>query len=121
MKTNEKIRSVILFLAVLILVVSLGSSTAIATKTSVNANFVASSSHGLAPLTVNFKDTSTVKGFTRLDHYWDFGDGDTADQIANPTHTYNNPGDYKVTLDVMVIFQNGDRAKASTSKTIRVY
>ena len=34
--------------------------------------------------------------------YWDFGDGNT-DTIANPTHTYANPGTYNVCLIVNTI------------------
>ncbi|MFH1049942.1 MAG: PKD domain-containing protein [bacterium] len=44
--------------------------------------------------TFNFKNTSSfAKYFT-----WDFGDGSTIDSTINPTHTYNSPGVYTVTL-----------------------
>jgi len=59
------------------------------------ASFKASTRTGNAPLTVYFTDTSSNKP-TSLD--WDFGDGFTDKDEQNPTHTYNNPGTYMVTL-----------------------
>lgn len=59
------------------------------------ASFTASPLTGTAPLTVYFKDTSSNKP-TSLD--WDFGDGITYKDEQNPTHTYNNPGTYMITL-----------------------
>ena len=35
----------------------------------------------------------------KLNYLWDFGDGSTA-TTATPSHTYANPGIYKVTLTV---------------------
>jgi gliding motility-associated-like protein len=46
-----------------------------------------------APLTVNFSNTSA----NAVSYQWDFGDGNTSGQF-NPTHTYNTPGHYSVTL-----------------------
>ena len=34
-----------------------------------------------------------------VSYHWDFGDGDTSDMM-NPTHVYDTPGDYTVTLTV---------------------
>lgn len=59
------------------------------------ANFIASTRTGNAPLTVYFTDTSSNKP-TSWD--WDFGDGSTDSSEQNPTHTFNNPGTYMVTL-----------------------
>ncbi|MBN4051539.1 PKD domain-containing protein, partial [bacterium AH-315-M05] len=44
--------------------------------------------------TVSFIDTSLGNPDA---WYWDFGDGDTS-TLQNPTHTYNTPGSYSVTL-----------------------
>ncbi len=44
--------------------------------------------------TFNFKNTSN---FARL-FTWDFGDGSIIDSTINPTHTYQTPGVYTVTL-----------------------
>lgn len=70
----------------------------------IKADFSASPTTGSAPLTVQFTDLST--GHPTMWH-WDFGDGvipmescsgDGCDNIANPTHTYLEPGEYTVTL-----------------------
>lgn len=59
------------------------------------ASFTASPLTGNAPLTVYFKDTSSNKPTSWA---WDFGDGSIDSNEKNPTHTYNNPGTYMVTL-----------------------
>jgi gliding motility-associated-like protein len=59
------------------------------------ANFTAAPVFGCGPLTVVFTDLST--GATT--YAWDFGDGGTS-TAANPTHVYQNPGTYTVTLVV---------------------
>ncbi|MEW6486270.1 MAG: PKD domain-containing protein, partial [Pseudomonadota bacterium] len=58
------------------------------------ANFTASPTSGTAPLTVNFTDTS---GGAPTSWSWTFGDGGTSTQ-QNPSHTYNDPGTYTVSL-----------------------
>lgn len=60
------------------------------------AVFVATPSGGSAPLPVQFTDTSD--GIV-TDWSWDFGDGATA-TTQNPSHTYQYPGVYGVTLTV---------------------
>lgn len=57
------------------------------------ADFKADVFNGCAPLTVNYTNLS-VNGLTYL---WDLGDGQTSNQV-NPTHVYNTPGTYNVTL-----------------------
>ncbi len=59
------------------------------------ADFSGAPLFGCGPLTVNFTDASTgATGWA-----WDFGDGGTSNQ-QNPTHTYQTPGIYTVTLTV---------------------
>ena len=60
------------------------------------ADFTADPTSGCAPLTVNFSDASSGE---ITDWSWDFGDGTTSTE-QNPTHTYNNPGNYTVSLTV---------------------
>ncbi len=60
------------------------------------ANFTADNTIGDAPLIVNFSDESTGDITSCL---WDFGDGETSTE-ENPTHTYDNPGIYTVSLSV---------------------
>lgn len=57
------------------------------------AQFSAAPTSGFAPLTVNFTDQST--GATSWS--WDFGDTGTS-SAQNPSHVYNSPGLYTVTL-----------------------
>ncbi len=60
------------------------------------ANFSSDITIGNAPATIQFTDNSTV---TPLSWSWDFGDGDTS-TVQNPSHTYNDPGAYDVTLTI---------------------
>ena len=58
------------------------------------ANFIGSPTSGGAPLTVYFTDQSTG---TPSAWSWTFGDGGTS-TAKNPSHVYNSPGLYTVTL-----------------------
>ncbi|MBN2087241.1 PKD domain-containing protein [Candidatus Peregrinibacteria bacterium] len=61
------------------------------------ACFEPSRSNGAAPLAVTFDtkcSTGSVAGYS-----WDFGDGETSDS-RKPTHSFENPGNYTVTLEV---------------------
>ena len=60
------------------------------------AEFSASPTTGVRPLTVHFTDESTgdIESWT-----WTFGDGNTS-TASNPSHTYENPGTYTVKLSV---------------------
>jgi PKD repeat protein len=60
------------------------------------AAFTASTTSGIAPLTVNFTSTSTG---TISTYAWTFGDGGTS-SAQNPSHVYAAPGTYTVTLAV---------------------
>ncbi|MFP4288424.1 MAG: PKD domain-containing protein, partial [Bacteroidales bacterium] len=59
-----------------------------------NANFYGNPTSGVAPLTVNFTNTSTG---TITSYFWEFGDGTTSTS-TNPSKTYNIPGAYTVKL-----------------------
>jgi PKD repeat protein len=59
------------------------------------AGFTASPTGGLAPLTIQFTNQSTVHEASE----WDFGDGQTS-TLENPAHTYPAPGLYTVRLRV---------------------
>jgi len=61
------------------------------------ADFSANPTSGCAPLTVDFTDQSTGE----IDTWdWDFGDGSAHSSAQNPSHTYNNAGDYTVSLTI---------------------
>ena len=57
------------------------------------ASFVADTTNGTTPLTVNFTNQST----NATDYIWDFGEGNTTTN-ANPSHTYTNSALYTITL-----------------------
>jgi len=61
---------------------------------------------GSAPLTVNFT-SSVFGGDGVLTYNWDFGDGSQSSH-PNPSHIYDDPGNFVVTLEV--IDQDGDTA-----------
>jgi len=65
-----------------------------------SAWFSGSPTHGSAPLTVMFKDVSTVVTGTMWN--WSFGDATwfNATSSSNPTHIYLRPGTYTVSLTV---------------------
>jgi gliding motility-associated-like protein len=46
-----------------------------------------------------FANTSTVSDNSPLSYIWNFGDGSTS-TLENPTHVYNLPGFYNVTLNI---------------------
>jgi len=71
---------------------------------------------GYAPLVVNFQSTSTSPSAGTLQHFWQFGDGNTSTQ-SNPQHSYATPGVYTVTLTVTNAFGNSNTA---TWSSIRV-
>ncbi len=57
------------------------------------ANFSASPTGGVVPVTVSFSNLSS----NATSYAWDFGDGSTS-SAANPTHTYTTIGSYTVKL-----------------------
>ncbi|MHC5060204.1 MAG: PKD domain-containing protein [Planctomycetota bacterium] len=64
------------------------------------ADFSASPTNGLAPLTVNFTDQSTGVIDTWA---WDFDEDGTIDSTdQNPSYTYTTPGDYTVDVTLTV-------------------
>jgi PKD repeat protein len=62
----------------------------------VRAEFTASPTEGIAPLTVDFTNESTGE---YTDSLWDFGDGLTS-TLESPTHVYRHEGSFAVTLTV---------------------
>ncbi|MEO0900085.1 MAG: PKD domain-containing protein [Bacteroidota bacterium] len=60
-------------------------------------NFMTPDTFGCAPLPISFTNLSTTAYPVSL-RKWYFGDGDSAINILNPTHTYLNDGNYTVTL-----------------------
>ncbi len=73
---------------------------------------VAPNSTGCVPFTVDF----TNFGSAGLSHFWDFGDGDTAN-TQTPTHTFDEPGIYEVSY---VIFDTVGCVLSDTSSLVLV-
>jgi gliding motility-associated-like protein len=69
---------------------------------------------GCIPYTAQFENTS-VAGQTFI---WNFGDGGTS-TATNPTHVYNTPGNYTITL--IANDPNTCNGADTTTKTITVY
>ena len=63
-----------------------------------NASFTSNISYGDEPLTVQFNDTSTGNNITSWQ--WDFDDGTSNITTQDPVHTFNDPGNYTITLTV---------------------
>ncbi len=70
------------------------TSEPVASVSEPSVNFVCTPESGDVPLSVQFTDTSTGEYETR---YWDFGDGSNSTEPA-PTHIFDKPGDYPVSL-----------------------
>lgn len=58
------------------------------------AAYLSSAVSGCVPLRVNFQDVST----DAANWVWNFGDGSSVSNVANPEHTYEQPGSYVVSL-----------------------
>lgn len=71
------------------------------------AGFTASSTTGVAPMVVNFTNTSTQTTVNSRDMFgptqytWDFGDGTTSTIPGNVSHTYTTAGARTVTLTLV--------------------
>lgn len=74
----------------------------------VAADFTASPTKGMAPLSVQFTDMSTGNPGT---WNWDFGDSSVGSTVQNPTHTYANGGNYSVTLTANHAYDDDTLAK----------
>jgi PKD repeat protein len=66
----------------------------------VGAEFIATPITGTVPLSVTFSDRSSPWGWVES-WQWDFGDG-SASTESDPTHLYQMPGNYTVTLTTTV-------------------
>ena len=67
-----------------------------------SAELRTSSDSGCFPFSVQFWSNSTI--FTD-EFYWNFGDGTTS-TLQNPTHTYNQPGNYDIMLVMKSLWSN---------------
>ena len=80
------------------------------------AGFSATPRLGPAPLRVGFSDASHDPDGDPLSRHWSFGDGSAQSGGQTPSHTYDDPGRYTVTLTV----SDPKGKRDATSKVIRV-
>jgi gliding motility-associated-like protein len=74
---------------------------------------------GCAPLCVNFTDASTVTGGSVTAWDWTFNDAGATANTANPSHCFNTPGAYDITLTTTS--NNGCVATVTNTAMINVY
>ncbi len=82
-------------------------------------NLTASAFDGCEEFIIDFKDVSVNSSDQIGSWFWNFGDGNSS-TAANPTHTYQNAGQYNVSLTATT---NGgcSVSSASTHNTVNVY
>jgi PKD repeat protein len=73
----------------------------------INPNLVSSSGAEICQgETVSFSDTSQTNPTVLFE--WDFGDGTPVSTLANPSHTYDLPGNYSIKLKEYILNQCAD-------------
>ena len=77
------------------------------------AGFTMSPSGGAPPLQVRFEDRS-LGDVTNW--FWDFGDGQSLQGLANPSHTFNRAGNFPVTLRI----ESSDGFSVSRTQSIPI-
>jgi PKD repeat protein len=68
--------------------------------TTPTADFTATPTTGVAPLSVEFLDTSSPGSWPIASWSWHFGDGSAVSTLQNPTHVYTSRGVFTVSLTV---------------------
>ena len=76
-----------------------------------SACFSVSNDNCTAPCTVSFTNCSQ----NATSYTWNFGDGTASSTVPNPSHTYQNSGNYTVTLTALL---NGQTSSSSKTVTI---
>ncbi|MDP8224121.1 MAG: C25 family cysteine peptidase [Candidatus Lernaella stagnicola] len=72
-------------------------------------DFEADVTEGETPLEVSFTDLSDAyEGCDPTSIAWDFGDGTTVPDVNNPSHTYDAPGTYTVSLTYTTEYGDGE-------------
>ena len=71
---------------------------------------------GCGPLTVTFSDNVSNTG--NPTYFWDFGDGNTSTDVS-PTHTYTNPGTYKILIEKTTSL--GCTSKSNGTSVVNVF
>ncbi len=79
------------------------ASTNVTVIAAVHATVTASRSSGVAPVAVSFTALVTG-GAAPYSYLWDFGDGSTGNDLAAPTHTYIEVGNFTVHVEVRDLY-----------------
>jgi len=74
----------------------------------------ATPTEGIAPLSVSFSGTGADTDGTVTNYTWNFGDGSSAN-IQNPSHIFDSPGTFTVTLTVT---DNGGATGSATKQIV---
>ncbi|MDO8511346.1 MAG: PKD domain-containing protein [Nanoarchaeota archaeon] len=95
-------------------------STTVTVKEPFSVSVIAAPSSGIAPLNVKF--TASVSGSASSFLYsWDFNDDEVIDSTEqNPSHTFENVGDFKVTLTVTDAASSSSESKVTKKVPISV-
>jgi|GEM_PF-6240478 len=93
----KEVAATIVFIAITLFLLMSATGYTVAQDVVIKANFTADQTSGPSPLTVQFTDLSqgTITAWE-----WDFGDSTAHSNDQNPSHIYDNPGSYSVTLTV---------------------
>ncbi len=75
--------------------------TVTARDSDVSPDFIALTRTGAAPLTVQFVDVSRSGQHRVRGVLWEFGDGTTS-EVQNPIHSYDEPGLYSVSFELIL-------------------
>lgn len=75
----------------------------------------ASFTHISSLLQVAFTNTSNIVGLQLVSYHWDFGDGNTSNQVS-PTHTYASSGKYTVCLTATFSSKTGQCSITTCNK-----
>ncbi|TMP28579.1 hypothetical protein CWB99_10430 [Pseudoalteromonas rubra] len=65
----------------------------------VSVAITASDTHATAPATIQFSSELANSASDTVSYLWDFGNGHNSDEM-NPQHTFEQPGDYQVSLTI---------------------
>ncbi len=84
--------------------------------------FTANQTAGIAPLTVNFTDTTTIPDPTNnpiTKWAWDFGDGGGSTE-KNPQHTYQSASDTSFTVKLTITMKSGTAYSGTSQSLIKI-
>lgn len=94
------------------------ATASVAVNPAPEVSFTSDIQKGCAPLTVQFKNLSTMTSGKITSWSWNFGDGDSYNS-ENPDYCYHNAGNYSV--DLTVVADNGCSSTLNIPNMISAY